>query len=85
MATADVLLNVRLCEATFSAVRRDMSEGEVARIEQLHAMHVQQVREKFDNNSWVQRKQLQCLKGVHTTLGGRLKNRMVRDSKINKP
>ena len=37
-----------LCEAAFSAVRRDVSEGEVSRIEQLHALHVKQVREKFE-------------------------------------
>lgn len=42
-----------LCEAAFSAVRRDVSEGEVARIEQLHALHVKQVREKFEREKSV--------------------------------
>ena len=42
-----------LCEAAFSAVRRDVSEGEVARIEQLHALHVKQAREKFEREKSV--------------------------------
>ena len=42
-----------LCEAAFSAVRRDVSEGEVARIEQLHALHLKQVREKFEREKSV--------------------------------
>jgi len=42
-----------LCEAAFSAIRRDLSEGEVARIEQLHALHTKQAREKFEREKSV--------------------------------
>ena len=37
-----------LCEVAFSAVRRDVSEGEIARIEHLHACQIKETREKLE-------------------------------------
>jgi len=64
-----------LCEAAFSAVRRDVSEGEVARIEQLHTLQVKQLREKFERERAVLSEEVRIAKESADSLANEIDRR----------